>query len=126
MDLNSPYVLGWASHVKCKSGNISRFSGRKHTHDLVASTTLYNTRKVNCDRDYKTIVRSFYKSLPGTCSCQRVLDRSKCNRCNEHSIKVKLINTSSYFINVVKYILSIYQEEQVAIGEFVATVPEQR
>ena len=79
MDLNSPYVLGWARHVKCKSGNISRFSGRIHTHDLVASTTLYNTRKVNCDRDYKTIVRSFYKSLPGTCSCQRVLDRSKCN-----------------------------------------------
>ena len=101
---------------------MSRFRGPIHTHDLVASTTLYNTRKVNYDRDYKTIVRSF----SGTCSCQRVLDRSKCNRCNEHSIKVKLINTSSYFINVAKYILSIYQEEQVAIGEFVATVPEQR
>ena len=126
LDLNNPYVLGWASHVKCRSGNISRFSGRIHTHDLVASTTPYNTCKVNYDRDNKTIVRTFYKSLPGSCSCQRVLDRQKCNRCNEHSIKVKLVNTSSYFINVAKYILSIYQEEQVAIGEFVATVPEQQ
>ena len=47
MDLNNPAVLGWASHVKCKSGNVSRFSGRIHTHDLVASATPYNTRKVN-------------------------------------------------------------------------------
>ena len=126
LDLNSRHVLGWASHVKCKSGNVSRFSGRIHTHNLVASATPYHTRKVNYDRDYKTIVRSFYKSVPGSCSCQRVLDRTKCNRCNEHSIKVKLVNTSSYFINVTKYILSIYQEEQVATGEFVATVPEER
>ena len=115
MDLRSPHVLGWASHVKCKSGNISRFSGKIHTHDLVASATPYNTRKVNYDRDYKTIVRSFYKSLPGTCQCQRVLDRNKCHRCSEHAIKVKLVNTSSYFINVAKYVLNIYQEEQVAI-----------
>ena len=126
MDLNNPYVLGWASHVKCKSGNVSKFSGRIHTHDLVASSTPFNTRKVNYDRYYKVIVRAFYKSLPGSCQCQRVLNRNKCHRCSEHSIKVKLVNTSSYFVNVSKYILNIYQEEQVAVGEFVATVPEER
>ena len=126
MDLNSPAVLGWASHVKCKSGNVSRFSGKIHTHDLVASCTPYHTRKLNYDRDYKTIVRSFYKSLPGSCVCQRVLDRSKCERCAEHSIKVKLVNTATYFVNVAKYILSIYHKEQVSVGEFVTAVPDER
>ena len=126
MDLNSLQVLGWASHVKCKSGNVSKFSGKIHTHDLVASCTPYHTRKVNYDRDYKTIVRACYKSLPGTCTCQRVADRTKCGRCSEHAIKVKLVNTGGYVINVAKYILSIYQEEQVALGEFVASLSSER
>lgn len=45
---------------------------------------------------------------------------------NEHGIKVKLVNTASYFGNVAKYILSIYQEEQVAVGEFVTALPEEQ
>ena len=55
-ELNVSQVLGWASHIKCKGGMGGRFSGRIHTHNLVAAVTPFNNQKANYDRDYKTIV----------------------------------------------------------------------
>ena len=109
LDLNSRHVLGWASHVKCKSGNVSRFSGRIHTHNLVASATPYHTRKVNYDRDYKTIVRSFYKNLfqdrapvNESSTEQNVTDvmntALRSNSSTPHHISLMLPSTSSRFI----------------------------
>ena len=116
LDMQEPQLLRYASHVKCKAGGSGRFSGRIHTHDLIAVSTPFNTRKANYDRDYKTVVRTFYKLIPGNCNCTR--DRLNCHRCSPGTIKVKLINTTSYFINVAKYIINIYAEEQVVVGEF--------
>lgn len=31
-DINGICVLGWATHVKCKSGGFGKFLGRIHTH----------------------------------------------------------------------------------------------
>ena len=116
-DLNCLQVLRWASHIKWRSGTGGKFGGKIHTYDVVAAVTPFNTRKSNYDRDYKTIVRAFYHHLPGNCLCQRLSDRLRCTRCTEGSIKVKLVNTTSYFINVAKYVLSIYSEKQVTLNK---------
>ena len=50
-DLSDPQILGWASHVKCKNGNVGRFSGRIHTHDLVAVVNPYEARMRVYDKD---------------------------------------------------------------------------
>ena len=117
LDMQEPQLLGFASHIKCKAGGSGRFSGRFHSHDFLAVSTPFNTRKANYDRDYKTIVRAFYKLIPGSCTCSNLTDRMQCNRCSGSSIKVKLINTTSYFINAAKYVINIYAEEQVVVGE---------
>ena len=113
-----PQLLRYASHVNCKAGGSGRFSGRIYTHDLIAVSTPFNTCKAKYDRDYKTIVRTFYKLFPGNCNCINLSDQLNCNRCSGGTIKVKLINTTSYFINAAKYIINIYAEEQVVVGDF--------
>ena len=98
-DLSDAQILGWASHVKCKNSNAGRFSGRIHTHDLVAVVNPYEARKRVYDK-------------------ANLSDRMQCDRCRSPTIKVKLVNSNSYFINVAKYLISIYTEEQVTVGEF--------
>ena len=62
---------------------------------VTASVTPFNTCKANYDRDYKTIVRTFYKLFPGNCNCTNLSHRLNFNRCSGGTIKVKLINTTS-------------------------------
>ena len=76
-DLTDPAVLGWATHVKCKGGGLSKCSGNIHTHELVAAVTNFDNRKVY-DRDYKRITWQAYNLLPGRCDCAIQLDRDKC------------------------------------------------
>ena len=94
-DMREPQLPRYASHVKCKAGGSGRFSGRIHTLDLIAVSTPFSTHKANYDRDYKTIVRTFYKLFPGNCNCTNLSHRLNCNRCSGGTIKVKLINTTS-------------------------------
>ena len=117
-DMPEPQLLRYASHVNCKAGGSGRFSGRIYTHELIAVSTPFNTCKANYDRDYKAIVRTFYKLIPGNCNCINLSDQLNCNGCSGGTIKVKLINTTSYFLNAAKYIINIYAEEQVVVGEF--------
>ena len=121
-DLADAQLLGWASHVKCKTGGNSKFSGPIHTQDLVATSNPYANGERAYDKDYKRIVRSFYALLPGECKCANLTDRMQYHRCNSPEIKVKLVNSNSYFISVAKYIIGIYTEEQVTVAEFTDSV----
>ena len=115
-DIRGCIVLGWASHVKCKSGGVGRLSGRAHTHELVASPAQFESRKRVYDRDYKRIIRAFYRSVPGSCQCTPQKERDTCKRCSPYGIKVKLIHGIPYFINSARYVLSIYQEVYKQLG----------
>ena len=108
-ELSEPCVQGWAAHVKCKSGGIGKFSGKVHTHKLVAVTNKFKASKKVYDRDYKRITRAFYSMLSGECQCTLQKERDKCSRCSPGGIKVKLMTDSGYFINAARYILGTFQ-----------------
>ena len=108
--------------IKCKGGSLSKFSGKIHTHELVAVDTNFENRKRVYNRDYKRITRQFYNHLPGKCDCSIQLDRERCGRCGPREIKVKLITDSCYFVHAARYLLNIFQEEQVVAGGFTPSI----
>ena len=102
-DLADAQVLGWASHVKCKTGGNSKFSGPIHTQDLVATSNPYANGERAYDKDYKRIVRSFYAFFQVNASVPILL--TECNTIDVIPQKLRLNSstrtlTSSVWPNI--------------------------